>query len=405
MQCSQEEFASLGATVQRNFESRQVAFLRAFVDQPSCSRELANVEAAMLMLETLAQECDLRVQRVPDPTNEHATHRVFTSSATAPDTRSIALVGHADTVFPHDFGFLRFERDGDVARGPGVLDMKSGISSCFFAWRALHETFPEAAQRLPLRIIIVSDEEIGSRSSRVLYQQLAPKLSAALVFEAGREADRIVTRRRGGGLYEIAVHGRAAHAGNAHAEGVNAIHAASYLIPKLEALTQYERGVLLNVGLIHGGTAKNTVPELVTLGVDVRYEAAADATNLDRAVQDLVANPFADVAVPEKLRNARFVLTGGMTRPPMQPSDITHKLLMHYGEHARAAQLGADEAPLQGGGSDGNLLAAFGVPTIDGLGPYGKHFHETSEWCSLSSLERRTQALAAFLLSESRAAF
>lgn len=380
------------------FEGAQVPFLKALVEQPSCTREPEDVEAAARIVDETAARLGLERRVVPDPEGRFASHRVYSTPA-AGEGRALALVGHVDTVFPRSMGFAGFTRDGDVARGPGVLDMKSGLSSILFALAAVREVSPRAFARLRVRFVCVTDEEVGSPSSAALYRELAPQLDAALVFEAGRTGDGIVTRRKGGAVFEIEARGKAAHAGNRHADGVSAVHGLALLVPRLEALTDYGRGVTVNVGVFEGGTAKNTVPEHARCLIDARFVRGEDGPWLEQSIAALVADPFAGLTgVPDKLRALAFTVRGGVTRPPMEASAGAQSLRAAYERHAAAAGLGVGEAPLQGGGSDANLLAAAGVPCIDGLGPYGQHFHERLEWASLSSLRKRTEALATFLL-------
>ncbi len=391
---------ALDAAVDAGFERAQLPLLAALVEQSSCSREPEDVEAAFAILDAAAERAGLSIERVPEPARAVAAHRVYTSAACGADARAIALVGHLDTVFPRAMGFSGFRREGDVARGPGVLDMKSGLTAMVFALEALATAWPEGRRALPIRLIVVSDEEIGSPSSSALFASLADKTSAALVFEAGREQDRIVTRRKGGGLYSVVARGVSAHAGNRYLEGTNAIVALSLVLPRLEALSDLASGTTVSVGLIEGGTAKNTVPDHAVAHLDARYETLGEVARLEAAMRALIADPFANVVdalAPPRLRKATLRLEGGVTRPPMEPRAETAALLASYAAAARAVGLGADEAPLQGGGSDANILASHGVPCIDGLGPYGQHFHETREWCSLDSLARRTKALARFL--------
>lgn len=390
--------AALDAAVDAAFEREQVSLLATLVEHPSCSREPEDVERAFDVLDAAAAAAGLGVTRYPDSRGQVAAHRVYATCSD--ETPALALVGHLDTVFPRAMGFTGFRREGDVARGPGVLDMKSGLTSMLFALRALRVVWPEGALRLPLRLVVVSDEEIGSPSSQEVFSALAPRTRGALVFEAGREADRIVTRRKGGGLYTIVSQGVAAHAGNRYLEGTNAIVALALALPRIEALGDLARGTTVSVGLVEGGTAKNTVPDRALAHLDARYESLEEVARLERDMRTLLADPFTGVPehlAPPRLRKAKLSLEGGVTRPPMEPRDGTAALLAAYARCARAVGLGADEAPLQGGGSDANLLAAAGVPVIDGLGPYGEHFHETREWCSLASLRQRTQALARFL--------
>lgn len=374
-------------------------FFARLVEQPSCTREPEDVEAAARILDQAARALDLAIEVHPDPEGRYAAHRVYRTPATAEGDRAIALVGHVDTVFPRAMGFFGFAREGDRVRGPGVLDMKSGLSAILFALSAIRAADPDAWSRLRARVVCVSDEEVGSPSSRGLFAALAPRTEGALVFEAGRREDRIVTRRRGGGLWTLVAHGRASHAGAAHAKGISAIHAMSLVVPRLEAITDLARGLTVNVGLFHGGSAKNTVPERAEIGIDARFQTAHDAAELEARLRAIVAAPFEGLAgVPEKLGQIRFELAGGVTRPPMEATDATQALRARYERFAAACGLGVGEAPLQGGGSDANLLAAAGVPAIDGLGPWGEHFHETGEWSSLESLRGRTEALALFLV-------
>ncbi len=391
------------------FEPEQVPWVRRLVDQPSFTGARDDVEAAAAIVDAQADAVGLRCQRVPDPTATWADHRIYTTPATTDTTPSLALVGHVDTVFPRSAGFLHFVRDdgpdgpdtGDVIRGPGVLDMKSGLSVILFAIAAVRRAAPAAFASLPLRFVCNSDEEVGSPSSEPMFKALAERLTAALVFEAGRDRDLVVTARKGGGMFEMTVHGRAAHAGNDHASGINAIHALSLLVARIEALTDYERGVTVNVGVIEGGTSKNTVPERARCLIDTRFDTVRDAEHVIGALRAMAAEPFrSGEVVPERLAGVRVELGGQMTRPPMEPTAEITALRLRYEACAAEVGLGVGEAPRQGGGSDANLLAAFGVPTIDGLGPHGKFFHQTKEWSSLHSLRRRTAALALLLAQE-----
>jgi glutamate carboxypeptidase len=376
--------------------------LRALVEQPSCTREPEDVEMAARIVDAMAERVGLTRRAVPDASGRFADHRVYATPAVGDDTNALALVGHVDTVFPRAMGFTGFTRDGDVMRGPGVLDMKSGLSAILFALAAVREAAPERFAMLRARFVCVSDEEVGSPSSAPLHRELAARTEAALVFEAGRAEDRIVTRRKGGAVFDLEARGKAAHAGNRHAEGVSAIHGLALLVPRLEALTDYARGVTVNVGIFEGGTAKNTVPEHARCQLDARFVAGEDGPWLERTIAALAADPFGEIEVPEKLRSLAFSMRGGVTRPPMEATEASQRLRLAYERHAAEAGLAVGEAPLQGGGSDANLFAAAGVPSIDGLGPYGKHFHEREEWSSVESLRRRTEALATFLLEHAK---
>ncbi len=374
-------------SVHARFEPEQIPFLARLVEAPSCTREPEDVEAAALILDAEARDLGLSVERIVDPEGAYADHRVYETAAAADRERCLALVGHVDTVFPRSLGFFGFRREGDDAFGPGVLDMKSGLSSIFFALRAT-----EALASLPVRVIVNCDEEVGSPSSAALLARLATRTSAALVFEAGRAADGIITARKGVGSFTVEVEGRGAHAGLAHERGVNAIAALATLVGRMEALTDYARGVTLNVGLIEGGTSTNTVPDRALARIDARYIQPEDRDAIDVAIREALEAPL-----PGRLAAAKLSLTGRFHRPAMVATEANRALLARYAVHAAGAGLGSSEAPLQGGGSDANLLASSGVPCIDGLGPSGSGVHRVDERCSLSSLRARTVALASFL--------
>lgn len=397
----------LHAAVADAFESQQVPWFAGLVNQPSHTYAREDTEAAARLVDTLAEALDLKVERHPDPAGKFADHRVYSTPATPDGARALVLAGHCDTVFPRAQGFLEFSREdggSDTVRGPGVLDMKSGLSVIFFALRALREADPGLFARLRARVVVNTDEEVGSPSSHALYREVAARSSAALVFEGGRREDRIITARKGSGAFTLTAHGRDAHAGNEHANGRNAIHLLALLIPQVEGLTDYDAGTTVNVGLVEGGTAKNTVPGRASCVVDVRVTTQEGAERVESALRRLAEHPLAGQpeAVREHFAEARVELEGGMMRLPMEPTPESRDLCRRYEGHAAAAGLGVGEAPLQGGGSDANLLAAEGVPSIDGLGPFGQYFHSAREWSSLDSLRRRTQALACFLAEEAR---
>ena len=303
--------------------------------------------------------------------------------------RRVLLVGHHDTVFPPG-SFETFERDGDRVRGPGVLDMKGGLLVVRTALLALAEV--GALDALPVAVVTVGDEEIGSPTSRPLIEELARGARAALVFESGRRDDAVVTRRKGTGSLKVRARGRAAHAGNAHAEGVNAIWGLARLIDRLQQLTDYDRGVTINVGLVSGGEAKNTVPAEAACGVDLRFVRAADGTDLVASIDRTARAVSAETGVT-------FSLDGGVRRPPLERTDSSAALYQLYAEQASRFGLGGGESGLVGGGSDANTVSAVGVPVIDGLGPRGAGFHTHDEYVDVQTLIPRAQALIATLVA------
>ncbi len=367
---------------------RMVPLLESLVRVNSYSDNAAGVNAVgNLLIEALATvPLQLTVEQ-----NERGVRHLCFSSARAESEPSVLLIGHHDTVFPPG-EFETFEITGDVVRGPGVLDMKGGLVIIVQVLHALHESGLLSA--LPLRFISVGDEEIGSPSSRALLEELATRARAALVFEAGRAGDAIITARRGSGYARITAHGVAAHAGNALAQGRNAIWALAKYIDLVQSQNGRISGGSASVGLVRGGSARNTVPAQASAEIDLRFSdpegQAALAGLLRRAAHE------AERAV----EGARIELEIEITRKPWARQDGSTALARRYAEAQLAAGLLADEAPVVGGGSDANTVGALGVPAIDGLGPRGAGFHTRAEYVELSSLPKKAEALLRFLCSE-----
>jgi glutamate carboxypeptidase len=323
-----------------------------------------------------------------EPSQVFADHLVFTSpSGTA--APPVALVGHLDTVFPPG-SFEGYSRDGELARGPGVLDMKGGLVVVLYALRALAETGGLASVS-PVRLVIVADEEVGSPEGQKVIERAIAGSGACLVFEAGRAKDAIITRRKGTGAVTATARGKAAHAGNQHAEGKNAIWALSRFVDRAQALTDYARGVTINVGKVAGGQGKNTVPDLAQAWLDLRFGSRADGESLVAALAG------AAHAAAASVEGTRIELEGGIARLPLERSPASEALCKAYGACARASGLGDEEAGLIGGGSDASTSSSMGIPSIDGLGPRGKGFHTKDEQIEVGSLVPKAQALARFL--------
>jgi glutamate carboxypeptidase len=312
-------------------------------------------------------------------------HLVWRTPAAGKDT--ILLVGHHDTVFPPGH-FEGWREDGNKATGPGALDMKGGLAVIRTALAALDDV--GALASLPIVALSVSDEEVGSPTSTPHLQELARTAACALVFESGRVTDMIITRRKGVGAMTVTAHGKAAHAGNHHKDGANAIWALAKFVDAAQQLTSYERGVTVNVGQFTGGTSKNTVPERAECMLDLRYETVADAEFLVTALR-AAAHALSTGGI-------RIEATGGANRLPLERTPQSAALRDEYAACARASGLGDGEAPLLGGGSDANTVAPLGVPAIDGLGPRGAGFHTTHEFVELDTFVPKAEALVRFLL-------
>jgi glutamate carboxypeptidase len=303
----------------------------------------------------------------------------------------VLLVGHYDTV--HDVGTLRRNpwRVDDQRRawGPGTQDMKAGLVIARRALAQLHAA--GTPTRRPVVALVTADEEVGSVTSSALIRDRARTSSAALVFEASTSAGALKTERKGVGLWTIAAHGRAAHAGQRFFDGRNAIIALARLLPRIAELSDPTRGTTVNVGTVRGGTRANVVAARAEAVVDVRFTDADEADRVARALDDLGADD-PDIVV---------TVDGGVNRPTMVRSSATDELY----DRARlcARRLGFDLAQASAGGaSDANFTADEGTPTLDGLGGIGDGLHTDHEWVRVDSLPRRAALLAELLSAPDR---
>lgn len=315
-----------------------------------------------------------------------AAHGLWTSGAWG-QRPGVLLVGHHDTVFPAGT-FEGFSFDERNVYGPGVLDMKGGLAVARTALAALADA--GALAQVPVALVSVSDEETGSADGRRALAEVCAGAGAGLVLEAGRANDAIVTRRKGTGKLLVTAHGRAAHAGNDLAAGRNAIWALARWIDGAQRAGQADGAETVNVGLVAGGTSVNTVPAQAHCELDVRATTRAAGEALWRELEALARRITDDTGVT-------FSLQGGLRRQPLEASDASRALAARYGALARSVGLSAEEAGLQGGGSDANTLAEHGLAVIDGLGPRGRAFHTPEEQAEISSFARRLGALLAFL--------
>lgn len=298
--------------------------------------------------------------------------------------KPVLLLGHIDTVYP--MGTLS-TMPCRVAEGrlwgPGVLDMKSGIALILHALEGLRSWHNDSMPR-PVTVLLVSDEEVGSDSSRRITESLARKSETVLVLEPSYGIKGAVkTARKGVGEYTIKVTGKAAHSGLDFDKGESAIVELAKQITAISKLVDLKRGLTLNVGLVSGGTRTNVIPAQATASLDVRVAKMKDAAVIDRQLRAL--KPFN--------RKCKLEVAGGVNRPPMERSAGVAALYKQASEIAKQLGWKLEEASV-GGGSDGNFTASLGIPTLDGLGGVGEGAHATHESIILSELPRRAALLA-----------
>ena len=301
-------------------------------------------------------------------------------SAWGQDASGILVLSHLDTV--HPLGFIErlpFRVEGDRAFGPGIYDMKGGA---YLAWHAFAKVCA-ANERPPLGIthLYVSDEEIGSPTSRALIEAEGHKAKYVLVTEPARDGGKIVTGRKGVARFDVTIRGVPAHAGARPQDGRSAIRELANVIHALEALNDPARGITVNVGVVRGGTRPNVIAEEAYAEVDARLPTAADA---DEIVPKILGLTSRSDGVTVEVR-------GEVNRPPYMKSNAGAALF----EHAKslAEEIGFELVDTStGGGSDGNFTAPF-TATLDGLGVDGKGAHTHYEQMYVSSIEPRARLL------------
>ncbi|MGF1502047.1 MAG: M20 family metallopeptidase [Paracoccaceae bacterium] len=349
--------------------------LRAWVEIETPTDHPEGVNRLMGLVAEAYTELGARVVRIPGRAGAGDHLEIDLPHPRAGET-GVLVLSHLDTVHAvGTLGQLPFRVEGDRAFGPGICDMKGGAYICYRALRTLIEA--EVETPLPVRLVINSDEETGSETSRDLIERAAERAKYVLVTEPARSGGKIVTGRRGVGRYGISTHGRAAHAGTNHDKGRNAVLEMARQVIAIEGMTDYARGLTLNVGRIQGGTTDNTVPEWCHARIDVRMETEEIAEEIDARLRALAPHD-GDVEV---------TLTGGINRPPYRKTAGIEALFQHA--RGLAAEIGfALEDMHTGGGSDGSFVAAR-VPTLDGLGVDGAAAHTLEEHLYVSSLVPR----------------
>ena len=300
---------------------------------------------------------------------------------------TIVLLAHLDTVFPHGTAAARpFRIEDDRALGPGTCDMKAGLLAGIYAVEALRDAGFGRFGRI--RLVCTGDEEVGSPSSRPFIERMAAGADAVFVLEAARENGDIVGQRRGGGFFRLDVQGRSAHAGVEPQKGRSAALTLSRQVVALHALTDLAAGRTVNVGTMRAGIRPNVVPDHAAAEVDLRANTIPD-------MDELLAGAAAALA-RETLDGTSYTWAPVQFRPPWGPNPGTDRLAGVARTIARALDFDV-RAVSTGGMSDGNITAACGVPTLDGLGPIGGLDHGPLEYVEISSIAPRTALLAGLI--------
>ena len=357
--------------------------LRALVSMESPSGDVGRVDALADVIADRWAALGATVRRHRHPTA--GTHLVLHwpgPPGTPADRPPSLVVGHLDTV--HPLGALHrnpLRHTNGLLHGPGTQDMKGGLVVAEHAVAVLAAR--GTALPRPVVMLVTADEEVGSLTSRDLIEEQARRSAHAFVLEAAAPKGAVKTARKGVGLFEVLVHGTAAHAGAHFDEGVNAAVAIAEIIPQIAALTDLDRGTTVNVGVVQAGTVVNVVPERAVAQIDLRFTDDAEAERVAQHLHEL------------RVRAGRVSVRGGINRPAMPRTPAIAALF----EHAKR-MVGHVERLTEtsvGGASDGNFTAAAGTPTLDGLGPLGAGLHTDTEYVLVESLSRRAGLLATLL--------
>ena len=372
--------------VQRYFAERREQLLsdvRELVEQESPTQDAPGARALTSALQARLEALGASTRLHPTSNGDHLAARVGLGLPAG--TPPLLLLGHVDTVWPRGTVAARpFRVANGRAWGPGIFDMKSGVALILAALEAIRDLGLEP--RHPLRILLTCDEESGSPTSRALIESEAAECAAVFVLEPPLPGGAAKTSRKGIAIYELLVHGVAAHSGLEPERGVSATTELAHQLLALARLSAPERGISVNAGVVRGGTRCNVVAAEARAEIDVRFRSMAQAASLLPRVESLAP----------VLAGARLEIRGGLNRPPLERTAAVASLFAQA--RSLAAELGFElREGASGGASDGNFTAALGIPTLDGLGVEGAGAHAEDEHILVADLPRRAALLTALV--------
>ncbi len=371
-----------------------LATLQRFVEQESPSGDVERNKAMADLLQVEIERRGGRVERRDGPGyGDHLIGR-FEAAEGAPlsNAQPLLLMGHMDTVHPvGSLAEMPFQQLEDRLTGPGVFDMKAGVTLALIALdevaRGVEQgTGPGLAG--PVTLLVTCDEEVGSPTSKELIENLARESRATLVLEPSLPGGVVKTARKGVADYDVSVTGVPAHAGIEPDKGASAIHGLVEALDTILTWARPEVGTTISAGMIRGGTARNVIAETAGATVDVRFWSREEADRVDAALRSL------------ELGDPRLNITigGGVNRYPLEETSASQELFVRAAALGQA--LGFDvQAGRTGGGSDGNFTSAVGCPTLDGLGPDGGGAHAKHEHVLVAGLPTRISWITRLLES------
>lgn len=363
-----------------------IDLLRDVVNIDSGSYDKEGVDAVGARFERHFAEHGIPSRRESHGTFGDALHAEVAKPGS--NEKPVLLMGHRDTVFGKgEAGRRPFTIKDGRAYGPGVADMKAGLVMNVFVATAFHK-FGDSPH--PIKVLITSDEEIGSPSSRPVIEREGRAARAVFNSEPGRPTGNVVTSRKGGIFMHMTVTGKAAHSGANFAAGISAIGELAHKIIQIHALTDLTKGITLNVGLISGGQSVNTTAPFAEGQIDMRYVDPKDRATVMAEIERIIATPY----VP----GTSAVLTIKGEFVPVVQSEASKALFENYQAAAKQAGLTTLQGEFSGGCADSGFTAAVGTPTICGVGPVGGLAHTPEEYLELDSIVPRAQTLALAIL-------
>jgi len=366
--------------------------LQAMVNTDGGSYDKAGVDAVGVIVKNFCESHGLNVETVRGEKHGDCLRAILPHEGAPSRTRgnhaaNIVLMGHRDTVFPKGEPERRpFTIQEGRAYGPGVADMKAGLVMNMFVLAAFKK-FGGAPG--PMVGLFTGDEEIGSPEGRVVIEEEARGARVVFNSEPGRPTGGVVTGRKGGVFSIFEIEGKAAHSGGNFQAGISAIGELAHKIVAIHALTDLERGITLNVGLVSGGQSVNTVAPSAVGQIDLRYVHPADRDEIVAKLHEIVAHSY----VPGT--RAKLTIKGEFL--PLTQDDAAKKLFTLYQGAAAASGLDV-KGEFSGGCADSGFTAAQGAPTICAVGPVGGLAHSPEEYLEVASLIPRAQSLARSVL-------
>jgi glutamate carboxypeptidase len=359
--------------------------IRLLVEHETPSGDKPRLDAFAAMLAGRLAAAGAIAEIIPNATQGDHVRARFVTGVRDPAAAPALVLCHYDTVWPVGaLGTHPFRIEEGRAYGPGIFDMQTSLALVEYGLRAVSAL--DLALPRPVTLLVTSDEEIGSGTSRALIEAEAAQAAYVLVLESPLPGGVLKTARKGTGSFAIEIAGRAAHAGVEPDKGVNAIVEMAHQVLAVQALADRSQGTTLSVGMIEGGTATNVIPARCTAQVDARAWSQAEATRVADAMD----------ALRPVLAGAAVQVAGGWNRPPLERT-ATAALFGRVQEIGRQLSMALEEGST-GGASDGNFTGALGVPTLDGLGVPGDGAHADHEHILVDAIPGRAALLVAMWL-------